>query len=402
MFVFGSAANADDSNVGGRGKASPSADVAPSFAFDASSLPAVTATPTANSEEATAAGGFKFNVPPTRDLPAAATATAEGGEPGATTPPLQLRQVLGAGVKTEMKHEGRSPRFGRTLKACGACELELPEDSYSGEQWGRRQSIRRCEKCSHDGNQLVLMKRGRSISDWGECPICKLVLPFDEKQTTFYLCCMKEVCNGCVLATRTRGLDDCPFCRTPAPTDRSQFLGMLKRRVDAGDPVAIHHLGCKYSWGHFGLEKDETKAIKLWEHAAELGVKKSHFQLGCQYDEGTGVEKDTAKAIGHWEAAAMCGDVWARFNLGNEEFRAGNYNLALQHWVIAAELGDHNALTNVKDLFMDGLATTADYAEALRGYQSAVEEMQSPQRKEAAALELDAISWRAMGESIHK
>ena len=255
----------------------------------------------------------------------------------------------------------------------------------------------------HDGNQLVLMKKGRSISDWDECPICKLVLPFDEKQTTFYLCCMKELCNGCVMATHTRGLDVCPFCRAPDPTDKSQFLGMLKKRVGAGDPVAIHHLGDKYLWGHFGLEKDATKAIKLWEHTAKLGVKKSHFQLGCQYNEGTEVEKDTAKAIGHWEAAAMCGHVSARFNLGCNEFTVGgNYDLALQHWVIAAQLGDHNALNMVKDLFMDGLATKADYAEALRGYQSAIEELQSPQRKEAAALELDAISWRAMGESIHK
>jgi hypothetical protein len=109
MFVFGSAANADDSNDGGgRGKASPSADAAPSFAFDATSLPAVTATPpTTKSEDATAAGGFKFNVPPSQDLAAAAT---EGGEAGVTAPlfggTFQSRQeLLGAGVKTETKHE---------------------------------------------------------------------------------------------------------------------------------------------------------------------------------------------------------------------------------------------------------------------------------------------------------
>ncbi|EJK50439.1 hypothetical protein THAOC_30590, partial [Thalassiosira oceanica] len=49
MFVFGSAAaqaDADGDDGGGRGKASSATDGAPSFAFDASFLPAVTATPT--------------------------------------------------------------------------------------------------------------------------------------------------------------------------------------------------------------------------------------------------------------------------------------------------------------------------------------------------------------------
>jgi len=51
------------------------------------------------------------------------------------------------------------------------------------------------------------------------------------------------------------------------------------------------------------------------------------------------VEKDMAKALRYWEAAAMRGHVFARFNLGNEEGRAGNYDLALQHYLIAAKMG---------------------------------------------------------------
>ncbi|EJK52958.1 hypothetical protein THAOC_27697 [Thalassiosira oceanica] len=70
----------------------------------------------------------------------------------------------------------------------------------------------------------------------------------------------------------------------------------------------------------------------------------------------------------------MSGHVAARYNLGLEE-DAGNYNLALQHWLISANLGHEISLGNVKQMFMDGLATKADYARALRGYQSATEEM---------------------------
>ena len=136
-----------------------------------------------------------------------------------------------------------------------------------------------------------------------------------------------------------------------------------------------------------------TRAIELYERAAELGEKEAHWLLASIYDhlgndKDSGVEKDTAKAIRHCEAAAMCGHVSARFNLGCEEYNAENYGLALQHWIIAAKLGDGGSLDVVKEMFMDGLATKADCAGALHGCQSAVEEMRSPDRDEALALGL--------------
>ena len=197
---------------------------------------------------------------------------------------------------------------------------------------------------------------------------------------------MKLVCNGCILAARKRGMRDCPFCRTPMPTEGSQLVSMVQRRVDAGDPAAIYFLGGKYLDGDDGLEKDVTKAIELLERAAELGVQDAHYSLGYLYDEGTYVEEDTAKAMLHWEAAAVKGEVMARCNLGLVEYEAGNYDLALQHWMIAAKLGRQDSLDEVKNMFMDGLATKVDYAEALRGYQCAVEEMRSTDREEALAL----------------
>ena len=163
----------------------------------------------------------------------------------------------------------------------------------------------------------------------------------------------------------------------------SQVLAMIQKRVGAGDPLAMWHLGNKYRYGEYGLEKDVTKAIELWERAAELGDTDAHYNLGCLYREGKDVEKDTAKAIQHCEAAAVKGNAAARYNLGWEESAAGNHDLALQHWMISAKLGDQDSLNGIKEMFMDGLATKADYADALRGHQSAVEEMRSPDRDEA-------------------
>ncbi|EJK44863.1 hypothetical protein THAOC_36564, partial [Thalassiosira oceanica] len=308
--------------------------------------------------------------------------TAHATRPG--PPSSSYRKAIQANIDGE--GPGTLGTREAKMKICGACERTLPDDSYSEEQRGRRQSIRRCDECVAAGNQLVLMRKGRKRSEEDECPICNLPLPLDVKQTSFRSCCMKEVCNGCTLAAFKRGMRDCPFCRTTALTDGSQCLPMIQKRADSGDPVAIYHLGNKYHLGQYGLEKDTTRAVELYEHAAELGEKDAHYNLGCLYDEGVDVEKNTPKAIRHWEAAAMLGHVSARFNLGNEEGRAGNVDLALQHWLISANLGHGISLDNVKKMFMSGLTAKADYARALRGYQSATEEMSSPDRNEAKAL----------------
>ena len=284
------------------------------------------------------------------------------------------------------RHPDRSNEHIATMLICGACERTVPDGSYGEEQRGRRQSIRRCEECVATGNQLVLMKKGRTRSEEDDCPICQLPLPLDLRQTTFRVCCMKLVCKGCMLAARKRGMRDCPFCRAPRPKGESQVLAMIQKRVDAGDPVAMLNLGNQYVDGGFGLEKDVARAVDLYERAAELGEKKPHFKLGFLYIEGEDVEKDTAKATLHWEAAALKGDIRARHNLGVLEYNAGNYDLALQHFKIAAKLGYQPSLDNIKELFMDGIATKADYAEALRGHHSAVEDMTSPDREEALAL----------------
>ena len=285
--------------------------------------------------------------------------------------------------------DGATPvttHYEYAMKICWACERDRPDGAYCEEQRGRRQSSRRCEECVAVGNHLVLMKKGRMrLEEEDDCPICRLPLPLEGKTSKFKVCCMTKVCNGCMLAARKRGMRDCPFCRTPTPK-KSQVISMIQKRVDARDPVAIYHLGSQYYTGYHGLEKEVTRAVELYEHAAELGLKEAHHNLGCLYDIGTDVEKDTAKAVLHWEAAAVKGDVAARYNLGWEERAAGNHDLALQHWMISAKLGDQDSLDEVRNMFVDGLATKADYADALRGHQSAVEEMRSLDREEALAL----------------
>ena len=223
----------------------------------------------------------------------------------------------------------------------------------------------------------------RPEGDW--CPICYLLigLPMQE-HSMINVCCMKRLCNGCVLAAHQRGLlDSCPFCRTPVPTDEASNLAMVQKRVGKGDAGAITFLGDKYYNGELGLAKDVPRAIELWTEAAELGSIGPHYNLGHVYYTGEGVEEDKPRGIRHWQQSAMKGHAVSRHHLGVVEFNEGNYELAVQHLMISAKMGYERSLNGIKDIFKEGHATKAQYAEALLGYQDAVEEMKSPKREEA-------------------
>jgi len=198
---------------------------------------------------------------------------------------------------------------------------------------------------------------------------------------------MKRICDGCDLAFKKRGMNDCPFCRTPDPYDDAGVLAMIQARVEKKDPEAINHLGLKYFFGEVGLQKNVRKAIELYTEAAELGSTDALFNLGVAYDFGEGAQKDETKAVQFYEKAAMQGHVESRCNLGCYEADKGDPDRAVRHFLISAKMGDGNSVGAIKVLSTNGIATKEQFAQALRGYQDAVEEMKSHDRDEAKKLE---------------
>ena len=187
-------------------------------------------------------------------------------------------------------------------------------------------------------------------------------------------------------------MTDCPIVLpdTPPPEEGSQIIAMVQKPKASRRrrSLAIWDLGYSHRHGH-GLEKDVTSAVDLYERAAELGVKDAHYDLDVLYDEGKYVER-------HGQSNSTLGgssDAWPPFRKiqsrlqGCEEKNAGNYDLALQHFLIAAKLGDQFALNQVKAMFMSGLATKTGHAEALSGYQSVL-------RKRKRTLPDDSYSVR--------
>lgn len=127
------------------------------------------------------------------------------------------------------------------------------------------------------------------------------------------------------------------------------------------DPTATYRLGCFHDMGKNGLSVDKVKAFELYQRASELGSVEAHYNLGVMYTKGGAVEMDEKKAIHHWQHAAMMGHHTARYNLGALEGINGNHDLAMKHFMIAAECGDDESLRMVKKGFEKGHVTKEDF-----------------------------------------
>jgi len=204
------------------------------------------------------------------------------------------------------------------------------------------------------------------------------------------------VCSGCVHAFRSRVTkkehDVCPFCRTPPPKSYEEIIKRFEKRLnmDLNDTDAIYNMGCYYARGQLGLPQNQAKALELWHRAGELGHATAYYSIGGAYMNGRGVEIDKKKATHYYELAAMGGNPYARHNLGNNEWRLGNIDRALKHFMIAVKDGHSDSMKNIKHLYKHGFATKDEYAKALRAYQVYLDEVKSDQRDEAAA-ENDSI-----------
>ncbi|EJK70196.1 hypothetical protein THAOC_08465, partial [Thalassiosira oceanica] len=281
---------------------------------------------------------------------------------------------------------GREASDAVELKNCAACLL-VKYCSVDCQRAHRKQHKVACKERADELKDERLYGEGHERPESDFCPICTLPIPFPMgEHSGLNVCCSKMVCNGCRLAAHKRGMHDCPFCRTTPAGDGGAVLARVQKRVDAKDPEAITFLGDQYFFGYHGLEENVSLAVELWKEAVELGSIDAHFNIGNQYFVGSGVAQNIAKAIHYWEVAAMQGHVESRNKLGMCDFTDRNYGRAVRHFLITAKMGSDVSLGMIKLMFAQGQASKQQYAEALRGYQFATEEMKSPDRDEWKAL----------------
>jgi len=84
---------------------------------------------------------------------------------------------------------------------------------------------------------------------------------------------------------------------------------------------------------------------------------------------------------------------YARFHIGLEEFKIGNIDRAIKHWVIGASIGHKGSCDNVEVGFTRGHATKAQYEEAMCGYQLYLDETKNETRdKVRLPIQMDKAS----------
>jgi len=270
------------------------------------------------------------------------------------------------------------------LKDCdGGCDLV----KYCSDECQEDHKDNHGEECKKKmielrDNDLFTPPEGSHL---GECPICCLPLPLPivASKSTFMGCCSKSICIGCEYANTERerkaGLRQrCPYCREPTTKSKEEWNKIIMKRIKKNCPAAMCHIGAtRYNEG------DYKTAFKYLTKAAELGYTEAHYVLSVMYQLGQGVEKDAEKEIYHLEEAAIGGHPGAGHNLGCFEGINGRYERAKKHFIIAANLGHHESLKGLMALYKEGHASKEEYADALRAYQTAVDETKSAEREKA-------------------
>ena len=189
-----------------------------------------------------------------------------------------------------------------------------------------------------------------------------------------------------IFASERGKIDFCAFCRTPEPTSDAEADERIKKLMDANNARALYIIAGYYARGVSGMPQDFAKANELWLRAGELGCADGYRNLGNSYYNGAGVEMDKKKAKHFYELAAMNGEARARHNLGCMEGDAGDEHRARKHFMIAAKAGYKDSLDTVKKGYMMGYFTKDEYANTLRAYQKAHDEMKSDLRDKFGAF----------------
>ena len=270
------------------------------------------------------------------------------------------------------------------LKFCNACKL-VKYCSRECQIAHRPQHKKACKERAAELHDKALFKDPPPPE---ECPIC--CIPYPPGEATFYQCCGKLLCNGCVFGMmkqeairgkKRKELGICAYCRMPLQVSDKKKIKQLKQLMEKGNCEAFYQLGRHYKDGNHGLPQDMSKANELMLKAGELGCANAYYDLGVTYTKGHGVNVDMKKSKHYLELAAMNGHVLARYGLGRMEYlEAGNEHRAYKHFMIAAKSGYKLSLDLVKLGFTAGYITKDEYESALRAYHKSQADMKSQAR----------------------
>ena len=273
-----------------------------------------------------------------------------------------------------------------TLKSCGACKsVRFCSAKCQKVHWSKHKGA-----CKMRAAELIRDKiifKQPDGNHLGDCPICCLPMPANERLCSVMVCCSTYVCWGCRYANVEREYKDglafkCPFCRSSHGSKEENNTSQMKR-AEANNPIALCGVGRKLD-----EEGDYNGAFKYYSKAHLLGNVAAEYNLAELYYVGKGTKKDETMVMKHLTSAAIGGHPDARYMLGAMEFKNGGQGRAVKHWIIAAKQGNDEAIKTLKQINAGtkGLLSKVDFSSALRGHQLAAGAAKSRKREEALEM----------------
>jgi TPR repeat protein len=179
-------------------------------------------------------------------------------------------------------------------------------------------------------------------------------------------------------ATRAKGVDQERFGGPPADAAYGAFqrglymtaLNLALPRAEAGDSAAQTLVAEILSRG-LGVARDEARAAKWYQLAAEQGVPEAQFQYALMLLDGRFVKKDAQGAYALMQAAAEAGNRLAQFNFAQliVQREPGNAGMtkAVAYYQRAADAGLADAQYAMSQIYANGAGgKNRDDAEARR------------------------------------
>jgi TPR repeat protein len=155
-----------------------------------------------------------------------------------------------------------------------------------------------------------------------------------------------------------------------APNDDALVVIWYRRAAAGNVASAQFNLACMHNDGEGGLEKSDAKAVALYRLAAAAGDAFSLFNLGVSFRDGLGIPQDLAEAARHFRQAADKGHAKAEASLAHAYMYGRgvekDYDAALRLARRAADKGDAIGERYMGALFAEGLGVPQDKREAAR------------------------------------
>jgi len=228
------------------------------------------------------------------------------------------------------------------------------------------------------------------ITEREECPICLLPLPIEADGNTFFPCCGKRICNGCVFRCAkndaNKGIPEnkqkCALCCQTTPKN---LIKALKKLMKKNYPEAFLLMAKEHRSGEDGVIQSNTKSLEMYIRAAELGNAGAYTGIGIYYEGGFGVELDRSKALEFYEVAAKKGSIEAHRQLAELCGRIGEIQISIEHRKVAARSGHKESMDTLMNMYKDKLLSKEELTQTLRSFHASSNEMKSRERDEAHA-----------------